>query len=347
MKYLACCLLIGLWGGASATGFLSLRAELATLMPNDQAGVAIAVVSPEATSFSFVGNPSLTEATLFEYGSLTKVFTGVVLALLAEEGTVDLRDSLNLHLPEEVRREQWREVTLHDLATHSAGLPILPGDMNFLYMLRHGTNPYAAYDEARLFRALERVEFTPPGRFNAYSNFGFGLLGTLLARAADTSFETLLETRLFKPLGMVGATVNGWSTEEVAPPLTRQGERSSHWDFAALAGAGAARGSVENAATFLRASATACAASTALAKANCQAQSATEVRVSERAAQGLGWIRSESAAGEIVWHNGGTAGASSFLGFNVQTGRGLAVLANVADLEEVTRLSLGFLSVSE
>lgn len=95
---------------------------------------------------------------------------------------------------------------------------------------------------------------------------------------------------------------------------------------------------------FLKTSMRACVAPGALAKANCQAQQGTEVRAYEYAAQGLGWIRSTSSAGEIVWHNGGTGGYSSFLGFNVQKGVGLVVLANVAALEEVTNLSLTFLA---
>jgi len=85
-------------------------------------------------------------------------------------------------------------------------------------------------------------------------------------------------------------------------------------------------------------------ASGSLARANCRAQQATGVRAGEHAAQGLGWIRTTSPAGDIVWHNGGTGGFSSFLGFNVRTKEGLVVLANLADADAVTNSSLDFLA---
>ncbi len=136
----------------------------------------------------------------------------------------------------------------------------------------------------------------------------------------------------------------GWHSNRAALPLSRTGGYESYWNFDALAGAGAARGSVTDALKFLRASVAACRSDGQLAAANCRAQRGTEVRASEYAAQGLGWIRSASPVGEIVWHNGGTGGFSSFLGFNVLTGEGLVVLANVASLDEVTSLSLEFLA---
>ena len=211
-------------------------------------------------------------------------------------------------------------------------------------MLRYGENPYAEYDETMLFEAVNGVMLEPLDDFNSYSNFGFGLLGTLLSRATGTPYKSLVETRLFAPLEMTGATMTGWGSEDVAPPLTLEGDEAGYWDFDALAGAGASRGSVADAMKFLKASMGACKAPGVLAKASCLAQQGTEVSAYEDAAQGLGWIRPMTPAGEVVWHNGGTGGYSSFLGFNVKTGEGLVLLANVADLEEVTNLGIDFLA---
>lgn len=179
---------------------------------------------------------------------------------------------------------------------------------------------------------------------NVYSNAGFGLLGSLLARAADETYAELIEARIFVPLAMASATVGDWSSEQRAVPLLRDGREAAYWNFDALAGAGAARGSIGDALHFLKASVAACQLSTVLARDNCRAQQGTGVKIDVQHEQGLGWIRRESTAGDIVWHNGGTGGFSSFLGFNTQTGKGLVVLANVADLAEVTNLSLNFLS---
>lgn len=111
-------------------------------------------------------------------------------------------------------------------------------------MLRHGKNPYAKYDEEMLFNAVDEVKLASVGEFSSYSNFGFSLLGTLLARATGTSYKKVVETRIFAPLALTGATMTGWSSESVAPPFTREGGKANHWDFSALAGAGAARGAV-------------------------------------------------------------------------------------------------------
>lgn len=351
MKRLIALLPMCLFMSAFAADLEQLQADLRAALPNDRAGVAIGHISSETESISdamsFVGNPALNETTLFEYGSITKVFTAILLTELADEGVVELTDSLNVYLPEAVQEEKWRDVTLQNLATHTAGLPRLPPNMSTVYLLLNNENPYAKYDEAMLFEAVDEVRLEPPGDFNSYSNFGFGLLGTLLARATATPYKMMVETHVFAPLEMTGATTTGWSSENVAPPLSRNGGEAGYWGFDALAGAGAARGSAADAMKFLTASMGACTASGMLAKANCSAQQGTEVSAYEDAAQGLGWIRWAGPAGEVVWHNGGTGGYSSFLGFNVKTGEGLVLLANVAGLEEVTNFGLNFLAEPE
>ena len=332
----------------NAAGLAKLQAELQAALPNDRAGVAVGHISPKTQTTRFIGNPSFTDKTLFEYGSVTKVFTAISLAELAGEGKVGLNDTLNRYLPKNVQSKKWRDVTLQDLATHSAGLPRLPPDMNFFYMLRYRDNPYAQYDEQRLFDALKQTKLEPAGQFNAYSNFGFGLLGTLLAKATGTPYKTLVEDHIFRPLEMQSATMTGWRSKAIAPPLMEDGAAADYWDWDALAGAGAARGSLTDALTFLKASITACKTSGALAEANCKAQQATGVRVSKYAAQGLGWIRSASQAGDVVWHNGGSAGYSAFLGFNAKTGEGLVLLANVGDFGgQLTQTGLEYLAAQK
>lgn len=312
MKRFALLLLLCLFGSAFAGDLEQLQADLRAALPNDRAGVAIGHISPETEPVLFVGNPAFTETTLFEYGSITKVFTAILLAELAGEGEVKLTDNLNVYLPEAVRDEKWQDVTLQDLATHTAGLPRMPQNMNFLFNIRYEHDAYAKYDEVMLFEAVNGVELEPPDELNSYSNFDFGLLGALLARATGTPYKTMVETRLLTPLSMTGATMTGWGSENVAPPLTREGDEASCWDFDALAGAGAARGSAADMMKFLKASIGACTAPGALAKANCLAQQGTEVSAYEDAAQGLGRIRWTSPAGEVVWHNGGTGGTRAF-----------------------------------
>lgn len=344
MKKLA--LLVGctLFSFVSAEVPETFLTELGALVPSLEAGIAVGYLDEGEESSYFLGRPAFTDTTLFEYGSLTKVLTTVVLAELAAEGAVSLSESINTYLPETSRDAKWDDVTLQSLATHTSGLPSLPPSMDEAFLQLEGDNPYANFTEDDLFAAL--AEVTPnPDQGPLYSNFGFGLLGTLLARAAGMPYEDLVQTRILEPLEMSSTTLSSWSSNDVALPQTVQGTEATAWDFEVLAPAGAARGDLRDALRFLEASQAACTEATPLAEANCTAQAATEIQLSQFARQGLGWIRSEGAVGEIVWHNGGTGGYSSFLGFNVETGKGLVLLANVGGItNDLTAKALEFLT---
>lgn len=331
---------------AQDAGPTNLETQLESLLPNAEAGVAVGLIEGDGETMTFVGNPDFTEETLFEYGSITKVFTAIVLAQLANEGIVELDESVNPYLPEEVRDPKWEGVTFEELATHTAGLPRLPPNMDDAYLLQNSADPYAKYDRAALYEAVESVGLQGVGEQYSYSNFGYGLLGTLLADVAGSSYAELLESRLFTPLEMTSAAAAGWSSDNVAQPLTAEGSEISAWNFDALAGTGAVRGDLKDAVKLLKASVTACDEDTPLARANCRAQQATEIKAAQYAFQGLGWIRSQSPAGDIVWHDGGTGGSSSFLGFNVEKDVGLVLLANVAEADMMT-VGLEFLASLE
>ena len=256
---------------------------------------------------------------------------------------VGLSESINPYLPVEVQDLKWKSVTFEQLTTHSAGLPRLPPNMTLLYSLSNRADPYANYDETMLFEAVKEVELQPAGKLSEYSNFSFGLLGTLLANVTRTPYPDLVETRILRPLEMHGATATGWSSDNTAQPLSADGSEAGEWAFDALAGAGSVRGSVRDAMKFLESSLSAYDEEVPLAVANCRAQRATDVRAGEYSAQGLGWIHTQSPAGEIIWHNGGTGGFSTFLGFNAEQEVGLVLLANVADVD-VTGVGLEFLA---
>lgn len=332
---------------AQRSSFDTLTTQLESFLPdNAEAGVAIGLIDGSEKTVTFVGNAAFTEETLFEYGSITKVFTAIALAQLVDEGVVQLDESINPYLPEEAQDPKWEEVTLEQLATHSAGLPRLPANMDEDYFSRNPTDPYAEYDEAMLYEAVQETELQPSGEFNEYSNFGYGLLGTLLADVARTSYAELISTNVLEPLEMQSAAVSGWSSANIAPPLGEDGSETNAWTWDAMAATGAIRGNLADAVKFLEASMNACDNDTALAQANCRAQQATDVRAFEYANQGWGWFRSRSGAGDIVWHNGGTGGYSTFLGFNAEKDVGIVLLANVADVD-VTGVGLEYLASLE
>ena len=332
---MALCLFIGLAAYAQSEDAASaLTSQLQPLLPsNPEAGVAVGLIERDEETTFFVGNPDFSEDTRFEYGSITKVFTAILLAQLAEEGAVQLNESVNAYLPEEVQDAKWEEVSFEQLATHTAGLPRLPPNMTYSYFERNEADPYAKFDRAMLHEALQSVEVRESDHgFANYSNFGFGLLGTLLADTAGSSYAELIDARIFQPLAMDGATAEGSRSDSAAQPLASDGSETSVWTFDALAGTGIARGNLEDAMKFLEASIKACREDAPLSAANCRAQQSTGIKGQGASLQGLGWVRLPSPAGDIVFHGGGTGGFSSFFGFNVEKEVGLVLLANVAEV---------------
>jgi CubicO group peptidase (beta-lactamase class C family) len=141
--------------------------------------------------------------TTFEIGSVTKVFTATVLADMVEEGLVSLGDPVRRYLPAGVELPvRGRPITLADLATQTSGLPRLPPGL-LRRSLRQRSNPYAGFTELDLQRAVTRTRLkSSPGTKLGYSNFGFGLLGYVLARRTRQPFEQLVRDRVCCPLGL-------------------------------------------------------------------------------------------------------------------------------------------------
>jgi CubicO group peptidase (beta-lactamase class C family) len=333
----------------SAEALEPLLEAAAAALPAPGAGIAVAVIDGDETSIGVAGNPTFGADTLFEYGSITKVLTANLLAQLSAEGVVALDDSVNAYLPGELQGEQWAPVTLADLSSHSAGLPRLPPNLNAVSMVLRGdpADPYAAYDVAQLYEGLADVSPDAPGEDAEYSNLGAGWLGTILSQATGLSYGELAQQRLFDPLGMTTATIDGWASDDIASPLDDSGRPVANWNFQALAGAGAARGSIQDAATFLRASMAACDEDEAVAQANCLAQQPTGHPLSADTEMGLGWLRTTGEGGTAVWHNGGTGGYRTFLGFNPATGQGVVLLSNAGGLDALDSIGLQYLIGSQ
>ena len=142
--------------------------------------------------------------TIFQAGSVTKIFTALLLADMAVGGEVRLSDPAARYLPG--ARNAASPVTLADLATHTAGLPRLPGGLSWSARLSP-RDPYARYPASWFRRAARRALGAGSGGSPyAYSNFGYGLLGYLLGRAAESTYETLVTTRVCGPLGLADTT---------------------------------------------------------------------------------------------------------------------------------------------
>ena len=170
-------------------------------------GIVVGVIEPAGRRVIAHGNlakgdpRTLDGDTIFEIGSISKVFTSLVLADMVSRKEVTLDDPAAKYLPEHVRMPErsGKPITLLDLATHSSGLPNVPSNMT----RKDPANPYADYSVDDLYEFLSGYTLPrDPGSEVEYSNLGAGLLGHILACRAGTDYESLVRSRITRPLGM-------------------------------------------------------------------------------------------------------------------------------------------------
>jgi CubicO group peptidase (beta-lactamase class C family) len=266
---------------------------------------------------------------VFEIGSITKAFTGILLADMAARGEVSLTDPVSKHLPAGVTMpSRGREITLLDLATHRSGLPRLPSNMS----PADRSNPYADYTVQQLYAFLSGHTLgRDVGAQYEYSNLGGGLLGHVLGRAASRSYEALVRERILQPLGMsmTGVTLTGDMREQLVAGHDMQGNVVPLWDLPTLAGAGALRSNMRDMLAFLGAN---FGPPTSLLERSMMASHEVRETAGPGMSIGLGWHILTVRDRKIVWHNGGTAGFRTFIGFDPDAHVGVVVLGNSAHI---------------
>ncbi|MFE5811760.1 serine hydrolase domain-containing protein [Streptomyces sp. NPDC056491] len=275
--------------------------------------------------------------TLFEIGSVTKAFTALALACMATAGTVGLDEPLGDLLADgtHVPSRGGRQISLQDLATHTSGLPRLPRGMLLQSLLHPSTpDPYAGCTSDVLLSGLARTRLgAVPGKRFRYSNLGAGLLGPALARRAGTEYEALIVREICAPLGMTDTvvTVDDARAERLARGHSRRGRPTAPWHLADLAGAGGLRSTATDLVAFVRAQLDVGPVPADLAAAIRLSRS-VEHRRSPFARVHLGWmahrLHPRQGAHLQIWHNGGTGGFSSFVGFDPEKRLGVIALGN-------------------
>ncbi|MBP6530130.1 MAG: serine hydrolase [Burkholderiales bacterium] len=319
----------------------------------DKQAVGIAVVITEGANVRVVthGHTSLNKTdaitgdTLFEVGSITKTFTTLLLADMVLKGEVKLDDPVERWLPQGVLGLKLRDHTgapirLVDLATHRSGLPRLPNNMV------NGTShdPYVDYREQQLLLYLKEREVaieSDGGKTTkkrdeayAYSNLGMGLLGYTLARAANTTYANLLQTRVLTPLGLTSTYLTVPRSETgrysaghyLDKGVTLRGAR--HWRFDVIAPAGALSMSAKDIARYGQAASGAI--DTPLREAFELAQKRYGDGISPMNPTGLAWILAPLNGRTVVNHDGMTGGFAASLWVDPERKSSVAVLSNAS-----------------
>lgn len=319
----------------------ALKPLLQRLVENGEAtGVILGLLEPDghrriiSVGSAGEGARPLSGETLYEIGSITKTFTGTILADMVRRGEVSLDDPVAKYLPSDVRVPErgGRQITLLDLATHTSGLPRLPDG----YDIPDRSNPFADYRTEHLYEFLSRHELENDiGAKPAYSNLGMGLLGHALARAAGVEdFPALVRQRIIEPLGMRSTAYGrpGELAARMAKGHNKAGEIVPYWDVAIFAGAGGINADAHDMLTYLAANTGAPATELEMAMRDAHRP---RRQVNDRGLSiGLGWQTRSRDGFTMVEHGGGTAGFQTHLGFDPSTGAAVVIMGNAAGFDD-------------
>ena len=289
------------------------------------------------------GSP-IDENTIFETGSISKVFTSLILADMVVREEVNLDDPIDKFLPEGIQTPLFngKKITLLDLATHTSGLPVMPN-----YPPNPDLDKEYDYSKEGLYEYLSDYTISREiGSQYEYSNTGGSLLGHVLSLQADKSYEQTLNERVLDKLGMDSTCVNQCDElrERFAKPHAL-GELADETIFDdEMAGAGGVRSSGKDMLVFL---------SYAMDLEDSELQPSFELaqtanhEINEILSIGLGWHIIDNGERNIIWHNGATNGFASFVGFDSDSNEGVIVLTNSQVLVDEIGLDVLEFSVEE
>jgi len=283
--------------------------------------------------------------TVFEIGSITKVFTSLLLAELVHQGALRLEDPVEKFLRcVEPPIRNGRSIRLIDLSTHTSGLPRIPTN----YRPRDLSNPYAEFtlEKLREFFASFSLDRDIGVQFE-YSNLGGGLLGLALAERFNTSYDLLLKQVVLEPLGLAntGVVITSSMRDRLAPGHSRDLRQTSAWEFGVLAGAGALHSNLNDMLQFIS-------ANLGYSESRLHAPMSSMLSITRPTGRGnlrvgLGWLIGNYSGRTVVWHNGATGGYRCFAGFARETGVGVVILSNTCTEVNLDDIGLQILTESQ
>jgi CubicO group peptidase (beta-lactamase class C family) len=264
--------------------------------------------------------------TVFEIGSTTKTFTGLLLQDMIRRGDMKLDDPVQNYLPASVRMPARgrHAITLRHLATHTAGLPRIPDNLN----PKRASLDWGDYTVEQMYAFLSRYQLTrDPGVQYEYSNLGVALLGHLVARKAGMDYETLLVDRICRPLGMDSTRIT--LTPELKP---RFAVGHNEWGYPVpaydmpvdVAGCGGLRSTANDLLKYVSANLglTQSDLTPAMEQMHVRLFTAPDIGV------GMIWRLRDLHGTQLVEHTGGTNGFIAFCGFDKARRRGVVILSN-------------------
>jgi len=335
-------LLTGFFISQEVNGFPKKKIDslAADFLPGSGAScVVIGIVDGNNTTMYCYGNlsrqgkQSANTHTIFEIGSITKVFTAVATAAEVNENKLKYSDSLSQFFGAvKVPSYFGHEIKVIDLLHNAAGLPGNPSNMESVKGYNEAT-PFATYKDPDLYQFLSQYKLKrKPGAVYTYSTTGFGIMGYILSKVTGHTYENVVRQQICRPLEMNNTVIrlSNRQEKEMATPYKGNGSIALNYDFGALEGAGAFRSDISDMTKFLDAAMN---PEKIKDKNLSQAMKTSEDMVfnyggSDGKAIGLGWEEEPFFNDRLIWHSGQTGGYKSYLGFIKGKPEGVVILSN-------------------
>ncbi|WP_313264005.1 serine hydrolase domain-containing protein [Sphingobacterium sp.] len=260
---------------------------------------------------------------IFEIGSVTKIFTSLLLAKEVVDGNLQLEDPISKYLPDSIPLLAWHghPITLAQLSNHTAGFPRLPDNIFTTNAVL--ADPYSHYKVDSLFHFLKKYKVSSQtGIKFSYSNLGAGVLGVALERHNNKSFGQLVIDNICLPLGMKNTSLEDAG---VVQGYNEKGKPTSYWHLESLAGSGAIRSTLDDMIIFMRAQ---LGSKNKLQKAIHLTHQITLANDDQIMA--LGWRVKKAGSKTLFHHSGGTGGFRSFVAFDDKSKKAIIILSNAA-----------------
>lgn len=329
-----------------------IRKILADRIGAENRGIGIVVGVIDANGRRIVGYGSQSRGgarvdgdTVYEIGSMSKVFTSLVLMDMTRRGEVALTDPVSKYLTADVKvpERNGRKITLADLSTQSSGLPRMPSNFH----PKDSANPYADYSIEQMYEFISGYQLTRDiGSQYEYSNLGVGLLGHVLSLRAGMNYEALVRSRVCDPLELAHTriTLSPEMKAHLAIGHNGAGVEVANWDLPTFAGAGALRSTTNDMLTFLAANLGF--VKTPLAQAMADEVSIRRPTGSPNMEIAYAWHVLTKDGSSIIWHNGGTGGYRTFMGYDPKARVGIVVLSNISTEEGTDDIGRHLLNAS-
>jgi len=298
------------------------------IFPN-QTQIAIAIIkNGDVKYYGFKRNANTLSTienhkSVFEIGSLTKVFTSTLLAGFVIDKKIDLDEYINDYLEFSFNNDS--KISFKELSNHTSGLPSLPTNLDLSSV--NPANPYCNYNKNKLEEYLTKhlnLSQNLIGKYQ-YSNLGAGIIGYVLSKIEDNNFEKLLEKKIFSKYNMLSSTSKqNKVNDKFIEGLDTDGNIVANWDFLVLSGAGGILSNVNDLSKFVIAQ---------FDSSNKELELTRQktFEINDNMNIGLGWhIINSKNGNQWCWHNGGTGGYTSSMTIDAENKNGIIILSNVS-----------------